>query len=477
MSNYTFKADDGKTYYYIHRHIKHFEKDAAMTLFQTQKELGYQKAKMRYKANYFQNLQGVNKESLSRLNDAMNRDEIMSALDQAFTDTLNNQISQVIQGYNLEQKLGSAYTDLNKFLNNQNAKDLDSLFKQITDATNLLNTDRSTLMSLIGPNGLYKKHRDLIKLYNAFSTEVATLEGKTLNVSQKRMVSVLKSLQGLTGQLAGGSTDKQSMQRYLTNIFSTQIGEYIVSKGVAESLNISLNEIRKSLSGTSNVEFKEDPSLTNFIQQYGQKGNQVFKTDNSFKDLSIVLNDGSEFVINLGLSTKWYKNVNSSTGVAISSETSFTHRLNQLLTTSQERYYGYNALGLVAQDNSLYAALKAAIVARNIDVLLSGLGAQGDFSQFIVINGEFYSIWQIITLLENFNMGQGTTSGNSDIVTISAVGLNKISELTQKELGDPESIEEAYVRCKQQNDIINQLKLSAHFYPQRLKRALSSKKT
>ena len=140
-------------------------------------------------------------------------------------------------------------------------------------------------------------------------------------------------------------------------------------------------------------------------------------------------------------------------------------------------YYGYNALGLVAQDNSLYAALKAAIVARNIDVLLSGLGTQGDFSQFIIINGEFYSIWQIISLIENFNTGQGTTSGNSDIVTISAVGLNKISELTQKELGDPESIEEAYVRCKQQNDIINQLKLSAHFYPQRLKRALHSVKT
>ncbi len=477
MSNYTFKDDNGQTYYYIHRHIKNFEKDAAMTLFQQQKRHGYQKAKMRYKTHYYQNLQGVTKESMSRLNDAMRNDEIMNALDQAFTDTLNERVSQTIQNYNLEEKLGTAYTDLNKFLNNQSAKDLDSLFKQITDATKLLNTDRSALMVLIGPHGVYKKYRDLSQLYNAISAELISLEGKTLNVSQKRMASVLKSLQGLTGHLVGGSTDRQSMQRYLTNIFSTQVGEYIISKGVAESLNISLSEVRKSLSGAANVEFKEDPNLTRFIQQYGQRGNQVFKTDNSFQDLSITLNDGSEFVINLGLSTKWYKNINNSSGVSISSETSFIHRLNQMLVTPQERYYGYNALGLVAQDNSLYAALKAAIVARNIDVLLSGLGTQGDFSQFIIINGEFYSIWQIISLIENFNTGQGTTSGNSDIVTISAVGLNKISELTQKELGDPESIEEAYVRCKQQNDIINQLKLSAHFYPQRLKRALHSVKT
>ena len=57
-----------------------------------------------------------------------------------------------------------------------------------------------------------------------------------------------------------------------------------------------------------------------------------------------------------------------------------------------DKYYIYNTLGLVAQDDSMYKALKAAIVARNLDVLMSGMGIQGDFSQFIIINGEFYSI-------------------------------------------------------------------------------------
>lgn len=57
-----------------------------------------------------------------------------------------------------------------------------------------------------------------------------------------------------------------------------------------------------------------------------------------------------------------------------------------------ERYYAYNAIGLLHQDNEPYKAMKAAIVARNIDVFISGLGTQGDFSQYLVINGEFYSI-------------------------------------------------------------------------------------
>jgi hypothetical protein len=39
-----------------------------------------------------------------------------------------------------------------------------------------------------------------------------------------------------------------------------------------------------------------------------------------------------------------------------------------------------------------YGALKSMIIARNIDTIISGLGAENDFAQFIVINGTFYSI-------------------------------------------------------------------------------------
>lgn len=78
--------------------------------------------------------------------------------------------------------------------------------------------------------------------------------------------------------------------------------------------------------------------------------------------------------------------------MAITTEVSFLNRINQLLNSESDKYYIYNSLGLVGQDNSMYSALKAAIVARNLDVMMSGLGPQGDFSQYIIINGEFYSI-------------------------------------------------------------------------------------
>lgn len=305
IKNHTFE-DDGRVYYYIHRHLEHFEKDAAISLFQKQKQQNYLEMKNRYKKNYLNNISGVNSEALKKLDAAMREDEIMSGLDKDLLDILNKRISEGVQAYELDKKLSAAYSSLNKFLNSKDAKDLDKLFTQITKATELLNTNMSGLLALIGPRGEYKKHRDLSKLSILLQQEVTKYEGKVLNVSQKRLASITKSLSNLVDGLSlGQNINRQSLQRYLSNIFSTQIGEYIVSKGVAKGLDLGLKEIRNSLTGASNITVEEnDEELQGFIKAYGQKGSQVFKTDNSFQDLEITLEDGNTFNINLGLSTK-----------------------------------------------------------------------------------------------------------------------------------------------------------------------------
>lgn len=305
VKNHTFE-DDGRTYYYMHRHLEHFEKDAAISLFQNQKKQNYLEMKNRYKKNYLSNISGVNNESLKILDAAMREDEIMSNLDKDLLDILNKRISEGVQSYELDKKLSSAYNSLDKFLKSKDARDLDKLFIQITKATELLNTNMNGLLALIGPRGEYKKHRDLTKLSILLQQEITKYEGKVLNVSQKRLASVIKSLSNLVSSLSSGENiNRQSLQRYLSNIFSTQIGEYIVSKGVARGLDLGLKEIRSSLTGATNITVEEnDEELQNFIKSYGQSGSQVFKTDNSFQNLEITLESGNTFNINLGLSTK-----------------------------------------------------------------------------------------------------------------------------------------------------------------------------
>lgn len=479
IKNHTFE-DDGRTYYYMHRHLEHFEKDDAISLFQTQKKQNYLEMKNRYKKNYLSNISGVNNESLKILDAAMREEEIMSNLDKDLLDVLNKRVAEGIQAYELDTKLSSAYNSLNQFLNSKDAKDLDNLFAQITKATALLNTNMDGLLALVGPRGEYKKHRDLTKLSMLLQQEIAKLEGKILNVSQKKLLSVEKSLSSLiTGLSSDKNISRSSLQRYLSNIFSTQIGEYIVSKGVAKGLDLGLKEIRTSLTGAQNIEITSD-EVDSFVKAFGQTGKTTFKTDNSFQNLEITLEDGTTFNINLGLSTKWYKG-GGDEGVAITQETSksgsFVHRIGQMFNDS-DKYYVYNSLGLVGQDNSMYSALKAAIVARNLDVMMSGLGLQGDFSQYIIINGEFYSIWQIILALENFNHGQGSYGKGDamDPVTISATGLKAISDATEMVKDVPSNLAAAYFRSKMQNRMIENLGLAGHFYPNRLKNILINTK-
>ena len=475
----TFTLDnENMSYYYIHRHINHFEKDAAIAFFQEQKDINYQIMKNRFKSNYLNNLSGTNRKSLEILDAAMKEDEILSDLDQGILDILNDRVSEAINNYNFEEKIKKAYNSLDSFINTQNAKELDRLLAQITSATKILTNNKSELTFLLGIKKQYAQNRDLTALYQYVESGIQSLNNKMIRVNASRVKSVNNSLLQLIGNLSKQNLNKQVLNGYLKNIFSTQVGEFIVSKGVGKGLELLSKDINNSLTGVNNIEI-DNKEVEDLVNQYGQKGKTTFKTDNSFKDLNININDTDNIDINLGISTKWYKGSFSGTvyDATIATETSFVHRLNQMLNGTIEKYYAYNALGLAGQDNEIYSALKSALVAKNLDVLISGLGVQGDFSQYLVINGNFYSIWQIVNAVEHFNQGQGSyDQGNkTDPVTISATGLSNVINLTSQAQGEPNNLTKAFVRSKKQNQLIEGLGLSAHFYPNRLKYALLSK--
>lgn len=477
----TFHLDnDNANYYYIHRHIDHFEKDDAVTFFQEQKDVNFQLMKSMYRQNYLNSINEPSRQSLEMLNNAMNEDEFISGLDKELLNVLNGSVAEAIQEYDFSTKIKTAYSSLNKFINTQDAKSLDKIFTQITNATKLLTSNKNEIVFLTSVKQQYRNNRDLSTLYQYIQNTLPQWDGKMLRMNPATLQSVNNSLMSLVRDLSQNRFNRQVLQGYLKNIFSTQIGEYLISKGIGKGLQLLPSEITHSLSGSRNVEVTADEELKQLISEYGQKGNQVFKTDNSFKDVSIEISSGENVNINLGISTKWYKGNSSGnvSDVAVTTETSFVHRLNQMLKSSTEFYYAYNALALAGQDNEAYAALKSALVARNLSVLMSGLGVQGDFAQFLVVNGKFYSIWDIINAVEHFNKGQGSfdAGDKTDPVTISATGLSEVISLTEQAQDQPNDLIKAFVRAKQQNILIQNLGLSGHFYPNRLRNALLSNK-
>lgn len=60
----------------------------------------------------------------------------------------------------------------------------------------------------------------------------------------------------------------------------------------------------------------------------------------------------------------------------------------------------------------------------------------------------------------------------TDPVTISATGLKEISDITEQVKDSPNNLIAAYIRCKIQNRMVENLGLTGHFYPNRLKNIL-----
>jgi hypothetical protein len=141
-----------------------------------------------------------------------------------------------------------------------------------------------------------------------------------------------------------------------------------------------------------------------------------------------------------------------------------------------ERYYAYNTLGLVNQNTENYRALKQAILARNMDLFLSGLGlGTDDFSQFLLINGEVYSIWEIVQDIEKYNEGSSNTPGyktkSNEPISISIQGNAQLGkDVDARREAKIKDSYEARVNAFKENRYIedpSKMKVVGYFYPNR----------
>lgn len=470
----TFK-DEEESFYYIHRHIEHFEKAEAVSRFQRQKDQDYAIMRQRYKENYLKNISGLSPKAREKLALAAQEDKVLTTLDQSLLDSLNNNVSKEIYKYDLGGKMSQAQTALDRFVNTGDLKELDNLFAQISKASEILRSNPTEIVSVIGRSNWIKSGRNLGVIRADIQKQLAALNNKRIRVGKKETEMVLKELDKLAEGLSAEKLNQKSLSSMLTRIFSTALGEYLVSKGVIKGLDAVHKQVKDTLTGEKHL--KTTDSLQQLLTTY-KRENLTFKTDNSFQDIELTLEEDENFKINLGISTKWYQGIGNaeSDSVTVTSESNFTEKVSELLSGDRGKYYVYNALALVDQDGTAYAALKASIVARAADFIISGFGEQGDFAQFIVINGNFYSVWQIILALQMFNAGQGHSwmgTGRTDPITVSAMGLTKVTKLTKDADKYAANIYEAYKRSKEQNQLIENLAMGGHFYPQRLANALS----
>ena len=244
-------------------------------------------------------------------------------------------------------------------------------------------------------------------------------------------------------------------------------------------MNETLTNIKSTMVGSQSVKMESD-DLKRFKSQYGA-GKTTYKTDNKFNHFTITLSEKDkgpnyELDINLGISTKWYKSAIDSNDiqVTIANEKSFVRRLQQAFHYGQLASV-YNILAHANELKNEYVKIKDYLVARNLDVLISGFGqGTADFSQFIVVNGEFYSIWDIISILQNTNIVGGSSEySESGIISVSPSGLSGVLDETKNSYGHSPNLIKAFVRAKNQNDKIKNLEFHVSLHLNKLKNALT----
>lgn len=305
------EGEDDKAYYYIHRHISNFEnKNSATQEYLVQKHLSYTTMKGRYRRNYMERIEPMNPEAMARLEDSLSKDKILTNIDKDILKVLNSNVSKAIQNFNLDHYMRTSYRNLHTVIENpEDVKTLEELFGAIASATDILTNglkDDNFHMAMIQLAGVIHttEFPEYIKILDKVKEFYSNQDIIVSRATREGAVAILDQIEKLAIGLHDKTTSARTLQKYLTNIFATQLGEYVVSKGVKKALNYYVESIDKTLTGTKNVKVTHDKQLLDFISKHGQKGNQVYKTDNSFKHIAIRVEDGSEFQVELGLSTK-----------------------------------------------------------------------------------------------------------------------------------------------------------------------------
>lgn len=263
MDKYYYFIKNNQSYYYIHRHISHFERSNAINFFTQQKNDNYLAMKERYKENYKKSLNfNIEENSLSILNAAMSEDEQIEAIDKALLESLNKNISKGMQNANLNKKMVSAYKSLNDFINKKDFKDLEKVLEQISSATNILTSGNQELVALIGRKGKnnqgIRNKKDLKRLYSMIEQNLISLEGKRTTLNIEKMKAIELELLGFTKTIIKGNYSSEKLTSHLSNIFSTHLGEYLVSYGMLKADKAISKAMKESLVGSKTLKIKED---------------------------------------------------------------------------------------------------------------------------------------------------------------------------------------------------------------------------
>lgn len=439
IGNQIFTGSD----YYIHKHVENIgraggksasDQGQLAAIFNAKKQDVSNAVKTQYKNLFKQSIvEGrTSPEGMAIINQALKKDDIMKEIN----DQMGKYLLQALSVDKMVKLMNHQMTferiDFNKIINPRATVDIaefSKLLQVLANASKLIKNRElgkrlafylsDTLKSSSGTINRATLGENLRQQLIAFDREA---EGSVLNDFDIAQIKQIRS--SLNTLVRGLKTGKTSKGKTLTADGAEQSARAIFNTGFAEAIS---GQIKKTAyvsiaGGIKNVKLTgadtTQIALTNTLGQFQKYigDPSAGKADVIFPNLKIQLKEeGSkqfkQISINIGISDKFYKGAKFPGVSAIKEKSSkFSSGAGGKLTTILELIFGndirhlylsYNVLAHGPKIPAAQQALEDIIVKRNLIYSFSARGTS-DFAQFMFINGQIVSIWDIILSFENF---------------------------------------------------------------------------
>lgn len=496
--DYIFAGAD----FYIHKRKRDIGKAAGgnhmgdreiANVFSRQKEQAGEASKTMYKTLFLKNLK-VDDGSIDLLNALTeeDNDSIIEEIDKQIKRNLQSAINQEELS-----KLMDLYKDTATF-----SKNLLGEAQVAVDAFGkMLDNFAEASMLVHGPAG--EALASLLIFYKDETTSSNKLTlrkmGQTLHqivddyihmypivdIDEAKILDALNALNRLGTSFKTGKTStnesviESNITRVVDSVFSSGFSE-VVSSQVRSVIGLTIDETLTKLVGhkTSAVQFSDVKGR--FIDSLGGK-KAAQKTDISNPAVEVVLDksevtpQGGNITMTLGISGKFYRTTGFPGGkydgqkihFSSGSGGSLKEALNTLLETDMQHYLAYNTLfqgsdGLPAST----VALQDIILTRQITRLFATRGGVKDFSQYIIVNGQVVSIWDLLqyALRNDVGLSKSMDKDEKQAISLHIQGRKEIFMYSKEK--------NARIRVPNVNKAINRATISANVRVEKLIQAI-----
>jgi hypothetical protein len=448
MAKYKFYTGDPvfvnkeEAHYYIHKRKRDIgraahgnsmsDKDIA-SVFSRQKEQAGEAAKTFYKTLFLENLK-VSDPAMELLNNVFeeDRETIIKEIDKQVKEKLQSAINEKELS-----KLMTSYREASKASKDllseptKAAASFNTVLQCLIDASNLIHGPHGA--TLAGILSLYKEQwgpvTTLTEMGEVLSYAVSGFvrQFPMIYLDQAKIIDVITALDRLATTFITGKTSKNKdvLPSNITNIvdsvFSSGFSELIGSQ-IETVAGLKIEEELAKLKGTDQVQIQKTDLKGYLNRLTGRKA--AGKTDILFPEVGVTIDkseatpEGGHVKMNIGISNKFYRtygfhgaHYNGQTlHFSSGSGGSLKEALQTLFETNWQHYLAYNTLFQGSESlPAATVALQDILLTRQISRLFATRGGAADFSQYVIVNGQVVSIWDLIMYAIDNNVGASTS--------------------------------------------------------------------